>query len=69
MDIATLLGILLGSGLVIGAIMMGGQATLFVNIPGLLIVLGGSFSVLFVKFPMKTVLLTLKVKRSRTWKH
>ncbi len=61
MDIATLLGILLGSGLVIGAIMMGGQATLFVNVPGLLIVLGGSFSVLFVKFPMKTVLLTLKV--------
>ena len=61
MDIATLIGVLFGSGLVIAAIMMGGQAGLFVNVPGLLIVLGGSFSVLFVKFPMKTVLLTLKV--------
>jgi len=61
MDIATLIGVLFGSGLVIAAIMMGGEAGLFVNVPGLLIVLGGSFSVLFVKFPMKTVLLTLKV--------
>ena len=61
MDIATLIGILFGSALVAGAIMMGGQVTLFVNIPGLLIVLGGSFSALFVKFPMRTVLGTVKV--------
>jgi len=61
MDIATLIGVLFGSGLVLGSIMMGGEATLFVNVPGLLIVLGGSFSALFVKFPMKTVLLTFKV--------
>ncbi len=61
MDIATLIGVLLGSGLVIGAILMGGSAGLFVNVPGLLIVVGGSFSALFVKFPMKTVLLTMKV--------
>lgn len=40
---------------------MGGEATLFVNIPGMLIVLGGSFSALFVKFPMRTVLGTVKV--------
>ena len=61
MDVATLLGILFGSGLVMGAILMGGQAILFVNVAGLLIVLGGCFSALFVKFPMKTVLLTFKV--------
>jgi len=61
MDIATLLGIIFGSGLVMGAILMGGQAILFINVAGLLIVVGGCFSALFVKFPMKTVLLTFKV--------
>jgi chemotaxis protein MotA len=61
MDIATLLGVLLGSGLIAGAILLGGEAALFVNVPGLLIVLGGSFSALFVKFPMKTVLGTFQV--------
>lgn len=61
MDIATLLGVLLGSALIAGAILVGGQAGIFVNVPGLLIVLGGSFAALFVKFPMKTVLGTLKV--------
>jgi chemotaxis protein MotA len=61
MDVATLLGVLLGSGLVFGAILMGGSAILFVNVAGLLIVVGGCFSALFVKFPMKTVLLTFKV--------
>ena len=61
MDIATLIGVLTGSGLVLGAILMGGEATLFVNVPGLLIVLGGSFACLFVKFPMSTVLTTIKV--------
>ena len=61
MDVATLLGIIFGSGLVMGAILMGGQAILFINVAGLLIVVGGCFSALFVKFPMKTVLLTFKV--------
>jgi len=40
MDVATLLGIIFGSGLVLGAILMGGQAILFINVPGLLIVDG-----------------------------
>ena len=61
MDIATLIGVLLGSGLVMSAILLGGQAVLFINVAGLLIVVGGCFSALFVKFPMKTVLLTFKV--------
>ena len=61
MDIATLIGVLFGSGLVMGAILLGGQAVLFINVAGLLIVVGGCFSALFVKFPMKTVLLTFKV--------
>lgn len=61
MDIATLIGVLFGTALVAGAILMGGEAGLFINVPGLLIVLGGSFSALFVKFPMRTVLGTVKV--------
>ena len=61
MDIATLLGVVFGSVLVSWAILMGGSAMLFVNVPGILIVVGGSVSALFVKFPIRTVLLTMKV--------
>jgi chemotaxis protein MotA len=61
MDIATLIGIIFGMGLVFVSILMGGDAMLFFNVPSLLIVFGGSFSALLVKFPMKTVLLTMKV--------
>ena len=42
MDIATVLGIVSAFGLVLSAILMGGSITLFVNIPSLLIVVGGT---------------------------
>lgn len=61
MDIATLIGIILGSVLIFGSIVLGGSVMLFINVPGLLIVVGGCLAALFVKFPMKTVLLTMKV--------
>jgi chemotaxis protein MotA len=61
MDVATLLGVVLGFGVIAGAIMIGGSAGMFLDVPSILIVIGGSFSALFVKFPMKTVLNTLKV--------
>ncbi len=61
MDIATLIGIILGSVLIFGSIVLGGSVMLFVNVPSLLIVVGGCLAALFVKFPMKTVLLTMKV--------
>ncbi len=45
MDIATLVGLLGGSGIIIGAIASGGDMILFFNVPSLLIVIGGTFMV------------------------
>ena len=61
MDIATVLGLLGGSALVLSAIFMGGSAGIFVNIPGILIVLGGTISTNFIKFSMSDVINTIKV--------
>ena len=45
MDIATLVGLLGGFGIIIGAIASGGDVMLFVNIPSVLIVVGGTFMI------------------------
>lgn len=45
MDIATLVGLIGGFGIIIGAIATGGDIMLFVNIPSILIVVGGTFMV------------------------
>ena len=50
MDIATIIGLLGGTGLVLSAIIIGGSALMFVNIPGLLIVVGGTLATNFIKF-------------------
>ncbi len=44
MDLATIIGIIMGFGLVIGSIMVGGSLGAFFNIPGLVIVVGGTFA-------------------------
>lgn len=45
MDIATLIGLLGGFGIIIGAIATGGDILLFVNLPSILIVVGGTFMI------------------------
>lgn len=45
MDIATLVGLIGGFGIIIGAIATGGDVMLFVNVPSILIVVGGTFMV------------------------
>lgn len=45
MDIATLVGLLGGFGIIIGAIASGGDVMLFVNVPSVLIVVGGTFMI------------------------
>lgn len=56
MDVATLLGSIIGFVLVIGAIIIGGQTAVFVNIPGLMIVVGGTFAAICVTFPLSDVI-------------
>ena len=52
MDIATVLGLVLGFGLIIGSIAIGGGAMVFVHIPSMGIVIGGTLSAVMVHFSM-----------------
>jgi len=55
MDIATFFGIIAGFSLVIGAIFWGGAVDVFVNIPGMMIVLGGTFAATCINFPVEDI--------------
>lgn len=66
MDIATVIGLLLGTGLVLASIMMGGGGGLapFINIPSMMITIGGSFAALLINFPLGSVLGVVKVVKN-----
>ena len=53
MDIATLIGLIGGFGIIIGAIATGGDMMLFFNVPSLLIVVGGTTFIVLMQVPMK----------------
>ncbi len=52
MDIATLIGLLLGMILVLLAILMGGDLAAYVNAPSVLIVVGGALAATLAAFPL-----------------
>lgn len=60
MDFATLLGLLSGMALVVSAIVMGGDVNIFIDVPSLMIVFGGTFGTIFVAFPFEEVRQALK---------
>jgi len=55
-DIATLVGILGALGLVVAAMVMGGDIMIFVNPPSLLIVVGGTLFTVLIKFTLSQYL-------------
>lgn len=55
MDIATLLGLFIGVTVVTLAIMTGSDLSIFLNLPGFLIVCGGTFAATLIKFPISGV--------------
>jgi chemotaxis protein MotA len=61
MDLATLVGILGAFGIIVAAIIVGGSAIIFVNIPSLLIVGGGTLFAVLIKFPLAHFLTAFKV--------
>ena len=61
MDLATLIGLLGAFGIIMAAIVLGGSALIFVNIPSLLIVGGGTIMVVLMKFPLSNMLSAFKV--------
>lgn len=56
MDLATIVGIVLSFGLVAGAIVTGGSPMVFINVPSMLIVFGGTIGATLVNYPLKNVL-------------
>ncbi len=50
MDLATLLGLIITFGFIVGAILAGGSLMLFINVPSLLIVIGGSSAAVLMQF-------------------
>ncbi len=55
MDLSTILGIIAAFALMISAILSGGPLTLFINPPGLLIVVGGTLGATLVHYPFKDI--------------
>jgi chemotaxis protein MotA len=61
MDLATIIGLISGSLLLFISILIGGSAGLFFNVPGLLIVVGGTIAATFIKFKMTDVIGSISV--------
>jgi chemotaxis protein MotA len=61
MDIATIIGLAGGTILVFIAIVSGGSVIVFINIQGLLIVVGGTIASCFIKFSMADVINSVSV--------
>ena len=56
MDIATVFGLIAGWGLVLSAIVMGGNPLMFLNVPSIFIVVGGTLASAFIAFPLSDVI-------------
>ena len=56
MDIATIVGIVAAFGLVVGSMVIGGGLGMFINVPSMLIVVGGTFGASLINYPLKEVL-------------
>jgi chemotaxis protein MotA len=59
MDLATIIGVVSGVGLIIGSILMGSGLGLFVNIPSMMIVAGGTIAATLVAYPLKEFLMVI----------
>lgn len=61
MDVATLLGLIGGFGVILGAIATGGSLLMFFNPSSVLIVIGGTIAATLIKFPLAHLLGAFKV--------
>ncbi len=61
MDIATIIGLLAGTALILSAILMSSDMQTFINYPSVLIVVGGSITSTLCSFPIKSVFGVAKV--------
>lgn len=64
MDIATIVGLIMGIALVIGSIAIGGGGLgPFINVPSMMITIGGSIAAILINFPLANVISVFSVTR------
>ena len=63
MDIATIGGIFLGVVLIFGAIILGGDIGTFINVPSIMIVVGGTLASTLITFPLRDVGLAFQMAK------
>lgn len=56
MDISSVIGVISGVGFILGTILMGGPISMFINIPSVLIVVGGTIAATMIGFPLGDVI-------------
>ena len=56
MDIATIIGVVGALGLIVWAILMGGSLILFVNVPSMIMVMGGTVMAIMTNYPLPKVI-------------
>ncbi|MBA3009036.1 MAG: MotA/TolQ/ExbB proton channel family protein [Proteobacteria bacterium] len=56
MDLASIIGVVSGIGFILGTILLGGSIMMFVNIPSVLIVVGGTIAATMVGYPLSDFL-------------
>ena len=64
MDIATIIGIISAFTLVISAILFGGSLSMFINIPSLMIVIGGTIGAAMINYPLPDIIKVSKVLKN-----
>jgi len=64
MDIATIVGLVAGIALVMITIVMGGNVAIFINIPSLVMVVGGTTAAVLINFPLSDVLNVINTIRN-----
>jgi chemotaxis protein MotA len=62
-DLATVIGIVTGLGLVVTTIIMGGSPEIFIHVPSMMIVFGGATGAVLISFQLKEVLGVIGVIR------
>lgn len=61
MDLATLIGLILGIVIIVGAILIDSTIWDFMNIPGLIIVVMGTFAITIIKYRLSSVMGSIKL--------
>jgi len=60
MDLSSVIGVVSGMGFVLGTILLGGSIMMFVNIPSILIVVGGTLAACMIAYPLSDFLSIFK---------